>query len=326
MSRSLKWIVGLIVLAGVMALLAWTFVEGRKEMATEREREKPVAVPPRVSISTSGETIVTLDLETQQRIGLKSEALAEKRLSREFTAYGRVADPAPLIALDAEVSAATAALDAAKGEVERLRALRKDAETVSRKALEAAEAQFAAAEARARTARQQLSVVWCDAPLPTNTTGLVLVDLPAGESLTAPRAQARVTLVGHENEPLAATVLCAEPKTEPETQGQGFWLRVTAPSPALRPGVAVTAYLAAAGEQRTGVVIPRPSVVRAGGKTWVYEPVAPDKFARREVSLDPSSANGWFCVTAIRRVVVVGAQMLLSEEMKSQIRVGEEGK
>lgn len=170
-------------------------------------------------------------------------------------------------------------------------------------------------------------MAWCDAPLPalSDSTALVLVDLPAGQSLAAVPASARVTLIGHEDHALPATVLCAERKTEPETQGQGFWLLVHMPPPMLRPGIAVTAYLAA-GEPRTGVVIPRAAVVRVGGKAWVYEPTSDEQFVRREVTLEQPTTNGWFCPTAIRRVVVVGAQTLLSEEMKSQIQIlGEEG-
>ncbi len=321
MSKTVRWIVGLIVLGVVIALLAWAFVEGRKELAVEREREMPVKAPSRVSRSARGETIITLDAATQQRIGLKIEALAEIKLPRELIAYGSVVDPAPLVALEEELSAAKAALAASKAEIERLRALRKD-ETVSQKALDAAEAQLAADKARFRIAQQKLSLAWCEAPLPKGTAALVLVDLPSGQSLSALPKRARVSVLGHEDE-LPATVLCAERKTEPETQGQGFWLAVDSPSPALRPGVTVTAYLEVPGEPRTGVVIPPAAIVRAAGKTWVYEPIGDDRFVRREVALDQPATNGWFCATAIRHVVVVGAQTLLSEEMKSQIQIGE---
>lgn len=147
MSKTVKWIVSLFVLGALIALLSWAFVEGRKELAAEREREMPVKAPSRVSRTSTGETIVTLDIETQQRIGLKIEPVAEVKLPRTFTAYGSIVDPTPLVALNAELSAATAALATSRAELERLRALRKDAETVSQKAVEAAEAQVAADEA-----------------------------------------------------------------------------------------------------------------------------------------------------------------------------------
>jgi hypothetical protein len=51
-----------------------------------------------------------------------------------------------------------------------------------------------------------------------------------------------------------------------------------------------------------------------------------DKFARREVALEDPASGGWFTtsVDADDKVVTRGAQMLLSEEFKSQIRVEDE--
>jgi hypothetical protein len=113
---------------------------------------------------------------------------------------------------------------------------------------------------------------------------------------------------------------------DPKTQGQPFIFRVPDPSFSLRPGLSVTAYLEVPGPRRQGVVIPRSAVVRQSGKTWVYVQTALDQFARREVSLEDPTAEGWFArsISAGDRVVTTGAQTLLSEEFKSQIQVGEE--
>lgn len=326
MSKTIKWIFGLAALAGVTVLLAWAFVESRKELAAEREREKPVASPQRVSRSSTGELVVTLDRDTQTRIALKIETLTVTNLPSEVVAYGNIVDPVPLLVLSGELNAANAAFAASHAEVERLRTLRADNETVSQKALDAAEAQFRADEARARTAQQNWSLAWCDAPLPTNAAALVLVDLPAGQTLTHNPVGARVIVLGHDNQSLPATVLCAEQKIESATQGQGYWLRVDSTPFPLRPGAAVTAYLAL-GEPENGVLIPRAGVVRTAGAAWAYVQMDDDRFTRRLVALDHPTERGWFTTgfKAGDRVVVAGAQMLLSEEMKSQIQIGEEG-
>ena len=95
----------------------------------------------------------------------------------------------------------------------------------------------------------------------------------------------------------------------------------------LRPGAAVTAYLQVPGKAEAGILIPQSAVVRAGGKTWVYRQVADNQFTREDVNLDRSSSRGWLVtqgVSAGNRIVTVGAQMLLSEEQKSQIQILEE--
>ena len=59
--------------------------------------------------------------------------------------------------------------------------------------------------------------------------------------------------------------------------------------------------------------------------------VADDKFIRREIALDRNNSRGWLVthsedqgIAAGDRIVTKGAQILLSEEQKSQIQVLEE--
>jgi hypothetical protein len=49
MRTVIRWMFGALIVAGITVLLVWAFLEGRAELAREREREKPVQVPPRVS-------------------------------------------------------------------------------------------------------------------------------------------------------------------------------------------------------------------------------------------------------------------------------------
>jgi len=74
----------------------------------------------------------------------------------------------------------------------------------------------------------------------------------------------------------------------------------------------------------TGVVVPHAAVVYAEGKTWAYVQTGADTFMRREVHLDHLTQDGWLITSGLavgERVVVTGAQMLLSEELKSQIQI-----
>jgi multidrug efflux system membrane fusion protein len=88
----------------------------------------------------------------------------------------------------------------------------------------------------------------------------------------------------------------------------------------------VTAYLPTAALGRSGIVIPQAAVVRTGGKAYVYLQTGPSKFERRQVSLDQPTAEGYIVTSAFAvgdRIVTIGAQSVLSEEFKSQLKEDE---
>ena len=80
MNRSLKLLLAVVLTAGLIGLLIFAFIEGRAEIAREREREQPIKVPPRISRNQSGDLIVTIDRETQARIGLKTEGVTKQTM------------------------------------------------------------------------------------------------------------------------------------------------------------------------------------------------------------------------------------------------------
>jgi len=75
------------------------------------------------------------------------------------------------------------------------------------------------------------------------------------------------------------------------------------------------------GDQRSGVLMPRSAVIRFSGTTWIYLKTAPDTFQRQQVLLDSPLEKGWFVAAGLKpkdQVVTLGAQQLLSEELKGQ--------
>src|SRR5437870_2868464 len=90
MNRTVKWIVAFIVGAAIIVGLSFAFIEGRDEIAREREREAPIKVPPRISRRAEGDVVVTIDSETQKRMALETEALVAETVHPEVTAYGRL--------------------------------------------------------------------------------------------------------------------------------------------------------------------------------------------------------------------------------------------
>ena len=110
--------------------------------------------------------------------------------------------------------------------------------------------------------------------------------------------------------------------TDPAGQGQSFVFRLRDTRLGLRPGLAVTARIAVPGPARQGIVIPSAAIVRLAGKSYVYVQITANEFVRKEVTLDQPTVDGSLSTRTVAvgdRVVVQGAQLLLSEEFKSQI-------
>jgi HlyD family secretion protein len=155
------------------------------------------------------------------------------------------------------------------------------------------------------------------------------VALPAGELVPGDVASARIVAIGQEAPPLRGVRVASAAAADPQLLGETFLFRVEPGGARLRPGMALTAYLVLPGEARKGVLLPRSSLVRREGALWAYVQAGPDRFVRRAVRSARPSGEGHFVTdgfAAGESVVVAGAQLLLSEELRVKIKVEEEGK
>lgn len=156
---------------------------------------------------------------------------------------------------------------------------------------------------------------------------LARVDVPVGEIVDRNVSTARIVAVGQEDRPFTGQRVSLASTIDPVTLGEGFVFRISGALPSLRPGTAVAAYLRAPGASQEAVIVPHYAIVRFAGKTWVFRQLGGDTFSRREVAADRSTEKGLIILKGLKpgeRIVVQGAQLLLSEEQKSQIQVGEE--
>ncbi len=328
--------IGLVFLlaAGAAVALILAYAAMRKEREAEAARETPVIGKSRAEIGPAGETMVTLDQETQKRISLKVEPVREAKLSPQLKAYGRVLDPAPLAALAAELASAEAANTVSQKEFDRLKRLTKE-QNISERAFQAAEAVARQSQLRSDSIRTRLLLEWGKTiaeqsdlstfvqSLASAQTAVVRVDLPGAEILGEPPIRARLVLSPAHTNSTAAQLLGIAPTVDPQMQGQGFLFLANAPSWQLLPGKAVTAYLLSAGSTN-GVLVPDSAVVRHAEQGWVYVQTSDTTFARRRISLDYFTENGWFVTSGIERtgrLVVSGAQALFSEEQKHRIKL-----
>ena len=315
---------------GGPGLASYAAEAAKKPDADEAKPSAEAREKSRVSHGTNGEVIVTLDAETQQRIGLQVAALAATNLPPEVKGYGRVLDPAPLIQLVADLAPAEVTAEASRKEFERLKTLRAQ-DNASERALQAAEAQALRDTLAAQALRTQLLLGWGKTiagsdklmelakALAALQRAVVRIDVPAGEALPGQPTGAQLVPLAAAATPIAAEFIGAATSTDPQWQGQGFVFLVGSPAPA--PGAALTGLIRTDGAPVSGWVIPAHALVRHADKGWAYVQSGDDRFTRREVPLERTRGAGYFVTngfTAGDKVVTTGAQLLLSEELKGQ--------
>lgn len=322
------------VLIGLVAA-AWLYRPTHRGGEDEEEVASP---PPSISHGARGESVIALSPGEQRRIGIKTERLAAVVRGDELNAYGVILDPAPLASLEARLKSEAAALKASRAEYLRTRLLHREKQNVSLKQFQAAQASYEAHSAQFNLLRQRLMNQWgagVAAMAPAEIAELVKsmvarkcaiarVSLPPGESIDDKPAFAIAKVLGHDARPIVTRDVWASPTIVRSLQGQGFMLYLTAQGFPLQPGAAVTARIESSSGMRRGVIVPYSAVVRTARGDWVYVKIAPTRFEQRHIAANQPATSGWFVTHGVGigdRVVVTGAQSLLSEELKSQIKI-----
>jgi multidrug efflux system membrane fusion protein len=254
----------------------------------------------------------------------------------ELKGYGRVLDPTPLAGLVTELATAQAAATASGKELARLQSLQEDNNT-SIRALQAAEAAATRDRLLVQSARDRMVLAWGRAvsqrpDLPALVQALTLqerliarLDLPAGEQISGLAGTARLVGLADETRSTLAELLGPAPATDPQMQGEGLLYLTRDNSLHLAADAAITGYVALSGTLH-GVLLPRAAVLRHAGETWVYLQTDETQFRRVAVALTHPTESGWMISEGLKsgdRVVTDGAQLLLSEELKSQLSLGD---
>jgi len=322
---------------------------GDKGREADEEEERPASAAPRV-VAGREATVVALDAATRERAGVVVETLSAATHQAEETAYGTVLDLTGLaegrgavVAAGARADKARAALAASKAEYERVKALSADDHNASERNVERATAAWSADEAELHAAEAALAghlgadrerwgatiAGWIAGGstelevLLQQKERLLQITLPPGSPLGFPPPTA--TVRAGDGAGVAARFVSPAPRTDPSIQGASFLYAAPA-APALLPGASVVARLRG-GPAWSGVVVPEASVVWWQGLAWVYVEMGPGRYVRRGVATDTPVPGGWFVTTGVaagERVVVRGAQVLLSEEGRAAVH-GSEG-
>ncbi len=286
---------------------------------------KPATDTPAEKTELEKKAGVTLDAETQARIGLKMDFPAATQWQPETKGFGFVIDRKTLAAAVTELDAAHVAAEVSIQELARQKTLAAQA-NASARALESAKVAFSHENSAYASAEAKFKLEWGSAFADANstilsdvsngTTVLVRIDLPAGETLPSPPASARILALTDETKSVHGEFVGATDGVNPQTQSQSFFFSIK--GGALPLGAAVTGFLKTSGAAVSGVVVPLSAGLRHEGKGWVYVQTETNQFLRVEIPLDRLVENGWFVsenVSATNQIVVSGAQAILSAEL-----------
>ena len=342
-----KLIVAVICTAGVIAVLIWAYQARRGELAKEHAMERPVEVPNRVSWQ-GDDAVITLDAATREKSGIATLPLASSQHVGDSKAYGTVVDVAPLAELRGRLAAARAELgsrgagiNASRKQYERMKTLHAQG-LVSAEALQSAEAAArsdGAAAGGASVALQSLESSarqqWGDAIGGELLAGsprlmrwlarreiLLQLTLAASAAPFNPPSAARLEMSPGRFVPLQ--FIAISPRSDERIQGVSYYYSVNSQGSGLQSGMSVVAWLPS-GAARGGVTVPASAVVWREGKPWIYLERADGSFVRRELDAGAPVEGGFFVPGGYteKAVVIRGAQLLLSEEFRAQIPVGE---
>jgi hypothetical protein len=333
----------------LIVLLAWALVYyARDEWKIGGDKEDEAVKSVSRSSVEEGRGIVTLPQKAQAASGIETAPLSAVEVAPSYEGYGLVMNLQPLIELRgryfaarSEAVSARASLNNTSAEYKRLAALFEDDRNVSERAVQAAEAAWKADQARVGASEQlsaavldtmknqwgnalsELAIAQDPAPFERLVRGaedIVQVALPSGTP-SGPTLLVRVGAPGSGARSRPAQYVSASPQTDPALQGQTFFYRVAGEG--LRIGMRLEVAVQTQGNAVSGIEIPKRAVVWYAGKPWVYVKATDERFARFEVQPRQDAGERWITTNGLPvpgEVVVSGAQLLLSEELKYQIK------
>ena len=158
-----------------------------------------------------------------------------------------------------------------------------------------------------------------------------------GEDLppTAPSTVAIVRLGAERSGDVRRTAILLGPAPEADsvTHAPAYLYRVVRPWTGARPGTPIAMYFADSRHVAQGAIVPTAAVVQWQGIAWVYVEQAPGRYIRQRIDTRHRVSTGWLvssqgddmsAVHAGDRIVVHGAELLLSEEFRSRVTIGED--
>ena len=295
---------------------------------------------------------------TTAKVVSSSFAGKSKSLGSVIAIDGLIEAKANYLRAQSEIALARAASGNNMQQYQRLKSLNDDDKNVSDKVVQDAlaavngdKAKISAAELLLSNLQNVVKQQWGETlsalvysdKLPPHLANLlnrnnVLVQVSLPSESPAPTAGSTLNLSLLNASGAAIKAIYVSPATQGDISNIGKTFYYSAPAEQLRIGMRVIAEADASNSKttsdsktNTGVVIPNQAIVWFGGKAWAYfkqgkNKNGDDQFARKPVTTDTEVGvgmdSGWFNQGLVDDSIVVtsGAQLVLSEEFKNQIK------
>ena len=292
-----------------------------------------------------GSLTVKLSAETQKLAGIKTATAENITLDAEDKAHASVIDLSQLMALRSQYRNVGAELGVSRTEVnnsnavlKRLQKINAATTNISERELQQARANlqkgnalFNALQIKQDNIRTEMLQRWnhtiTDMALAETSERfsrlinqeeyLLLLSLRPEQRLSNDTAFTYINRVDDRNTARKAYVISPAPFSETNLRGETYFLRTSAEK--LRIGMRLHVWLPGTGYSGTGIGIPDEAIVWYAGKAWAYVQVDEETFSRRSLPESLHSNRGWLVNDNFSigdRIVISGAQTLLSEEFK----------
>lgn len=349
MTKKSLWIIAIQTL--LIIALFWILVfYGRDEYEASQEGDEDAVASHSRLVEQSGLQMVQLNQASQKNSGIAVQPLIAYSYQGTIKALGTVISIQPLIdynsqyqQLKAQLMLAESALPNHQLQYQRYQQLNEDDKNVSDKVVQEANAlvisdqtQIKATQTQIKALEETIIAQW-GKPLATmithpSTRGeladllqqkrvLVQVSYPLSIQNIESQSNIALTPIQDQTTPIAAHYVSQSIQSDVSNIGKTYFY--SAPADYLRIGMRVNVVSEQSGSSiHTGVNIPNQAIVWHAGLAWVYVQKNKDTFLRTPVSVSTEVEGGWFdeSLTPGTPVVTKGAQLLLSEEFKFQIK------
>lgn len=300
-----------------------------------------ITLLPPLLAATAPEGTVTLSPSSVSASGIQTAVLKKDAQIPRIKAVATVMDVRPLLTLAAQLqsskaqaAAATLAASAATAEARRSQRLFQQGQNASLRDMQAAaaaaaqaHAQQIAASAQAMATRSNASVRWGSSLTRMIESGpqalsafvdgqRALLSVVMGSGTAAPATDS-LQLELPDGSTASAHLIGPSPQADAVVQGPTYFYRVDGAG--LRADQRLTALVPRERHAYTGIALPAAAVIWYAGQPWAYIETKQGHYQRRPLSQNTQQPGDWFQTHGFKageRVVVRGAELLLSEELK----------
>lgn len=327
----------------VILLLVWALAwMGRDEFQHAHEDDDKLTATEHSNVQGNA---VLIDEEAQKLAGMVVEPLKTAKYASSQKFLGVVLDLRPLLearqrlmSLSAQLAGVQAQVLQRKRDLTRTQGMYDEGRNASLRELEAARAALAteeqreiALQAERRSVIDAVRIQWGDAIASrlgdsegwvaravSHQLELVQFAMPYGSAPQHQEWRVDVSSSG-QTSGVPAVLIGRATQSMPGLQGENWLISVSPTGAGAGTRVRV---LSQQGKPQKGVLVPVSAMIRFAGKNWIYLQTEPERFERHPLAVDRSLADGFF-TDAFEEgdsVVTSGAQLLLSEEFRFQIK------